>query len=71
MRAELVCFNRECRAHYAIDAVVYNCTACGGLLEACFLSIAFIPECLTEMIMPGEIQWIIVVFKKRKHFMCI
>jgi threonine synthase len=34
MRAELVCFNRECRARYAIDAVLYNCTACGGLLEA-------------------------------------
>jgi len=34
MRAELVCFNRECRTRYAVDAVLYNCPACGGLLEA-------------------------------------
>jgi len=34
MPAKLVCFNRACRARYAIDAVLYNCTACGGLLEA-------------------------------------
>jgi threonine synthase len=32
----LVCFNEGCRAHYAITDVLYNCTKCGGLLEAVF-----------------------------------
>ena len=38
MRAELVCFQPECRARYALDAVLYNCPTCGGLLEAVFPS---------------------------------
>ena len=30
----LQCFTPSCRAHYDITAVLYNCTKCGGLLEA-------------------------------------
>ncbi len=36
MRAELVCIQPECRARFALDAVLYNCPTCGGLLEAAF-----------------------------------
>ena len=35
--AELVCFNPACRARYAITEVLYNCTKCGGLLEARYI----------------------------------
>ena len=34
MQSELACFNPACRARYDITAVLYNCTKCGGLLEA-------------------------------------
>src|SRR5579884_2978354 len=34
MPAELVCFEPSCREPYAIDAVLYSCPKCGGLLEA-------------------------------------
>jgi len=34
MRSDLVCFNPACRARYRITAVLYNCSKCGGLLEA-------------------------------------
>lgn len=34
--AELICFNEACRARYAITEVLYNCTKCGGLLEAAY-----------------------------------
>jgi len=34
MQSELVCFNSACGARYAISDVLYNCTKCGGLLEA-------------------------------------
>src|SRR5579872_4969392 len=34
--AELICFNDACRARYAITEVLYNCTKCGGLLEAAY-----------------------------------
>jgi threonine synthase len=34
MSAELVCFERKCRARYPITKVIYNCPKCGGLLEA-------------------------------------
>lgn len=33
MLASLVCFNPQCRAVYPIDAILYNCSTCGGLLE--------------------------------------
>jgi threonine synthase len=34
MPAELVCFEENCRARFAISEVLYNCPRCGGLLEA-------------------------------------
>lgn len=32
--SELICFNSSCRARYPVTEVIYNCPACGGLLEA-------------------------------------
>lgn len=34
MQADLLCFEPTCRAHYPISEVIYNCSKCGGLLEA-------------------------------------
>jgi threonine synthase len=34
--AILQCFEPDCRAQYAITEVLYNCTKCGGLLEAAY-----------------------------------
>jgi len=34
MSAELVCFEANCRARFHVTEVIYNCTRCGGLLEA-------------------------------------
>jgi len=34
MSAELVCFEANCRARFPVTEVIYNCTRCGGLLEA-------------------------------------
>ena len=36
MLAELACFEQNCRAHFPITEVIYNCPKCGGLLEVCF-----------------------------------
>src|SRR5690349_4438882 len=36
MPAELVCFEEKCRARFPITDVLYNCPACGGLLEAVY-----------------------------------
>src|SRR5450432_3180969 len=36
MTRELICFDRACRARYAITDVLYNCPQCGGLLEAVY-----------------------------------
>jgi threonine synthase len=36
MDRELICFDRACRARYAITSVLYNCPKCGGLLEAVY-----------------------------------
>src|SRR5450432_72669 len=36
MTKELICFERACRARYAITDVLYNCPKCGGLLEAVY-----------------------------------
>jgi len=36
MSSELICFDHECRARYAITEVLYNCPKCGGLLEAVY-----------------------------------
>src|SRR5579862_9200132 len=34
MSCHLACFNPACRARFDINAVLYNCPRCGGLLEA-------------------------------------
>ena len=34
MSAELVCFEPKCRARFPVTEVIYNCSRCGGLLEA-------------------------------------
>lgn len=34
MTAELICFNPACRARYHVTEILYQCPACGGLLEA-------------------------------------
>ena len=34
MSAELVCFDSNCRVRFPVTEVIYNCTRCGGLLEA-------------------------------------
>lgn len=34
MPSELVCFSPDCRKRYPIDEVIYECPACGALLEA-------------------------------------
>ena len=36
MHSYLVCFNAACRARFDIREVLYNCPACGGLLEAAY-----------------------------------
>ncbi|MGI8990742.1 MAG: threonine synthase [Bryobacteraceae bacterium] len=36
MTADLVCFNRDCRARYPVTDAIYNCTQCGSLLEAAY-----------------------------------
>ena len=36
MKSELICFNAACRASYPVTSPIYNCPACGGLLEAAY-----------------------------------
>ena len=36
MTPELVCFESSCRARFPINAIIYNCPECGGLLEAIY-----------------------------------
>jgi len=36
MPAELICFEKRCRARYPIQEVIYNCPRCGGLLECIY-----------------------------------
>ena len=36
MTPSLVCFQPDCRTHFAITEVIYNCPTCGGLLEATY-----------------------------------
>jgi len=36
VHSELKCFNPACRAAFPITEVIYNCPACGGLLEASY-----------------------------------
>jgi threonine synthase len=49
MPAELTCFERFCRARYPIDAVLYSCTRCGGLLEVVCPPPALDPEQLKRL----------------------
>ncbi|MBZ5728006.1 MAG: threonine synthase [Acidobacteriia bacterium] len=37
MTAQLACFDERCRARFPIDALIYNCPRCGGLLEAVYV----------------------------------
>ena len=46
MPAELVCFNRNCRARFPITQVIYNCPLCGGLLEAAYPGLTLDAESL-------------------------
>jgi threonine synthase len=39
----LACFEKNCRARYAITEVIYNCPRCGGLLEAAYERTSFDP----------------------------
>lgn len=34
MTSQLVCFSESCRAQFPVTEAIYNCTRCGGLLEA-------------------------------------
>lgn len=43
MNSELICINPACRARYALTDIIYNCPACGGLLEAEFVPPAMKP----------------------------
>lgn len=36
MPADLICFEKNCRARFPITEVLYNCPQCGGLLEAIY-----------------------------------
>jgi threonine synthase len=36
MQTSLICFEPSCRARFRVDEVLYNCTACGGLLEVTY-----------------------------------
>jgi threonine synthase len=47
--AELVCFNQDCRARYAITEVLYNCPKCGGLMEAAYGGPAVAAESLKKI----------------------
>ncbi len=47
--AELRCFNPSCRAQYAISDVLYNCPACGELIEAAYSGLNHEPEALRRL----------------------
>ena len=47
--AELRCFNPSCRAQYAIGDVLYNCPACGELIEAAYSGLNHEPEALRRL----------------------
>jgi threonine synthase len=40
MTADLICFNPACRKRYAVTEILYQCPACGGLLEAHYSGVA-------------------------------
>ena len=49
MPSELICFNSACRARYAIADILYQCPACGGLLEAHYSGLAANPAELKKV----------------------
>ncbi len=49
MTADLVCFNRDCRARYPVTEAIYNCTQCGSLLEANYAAPAHDPSMLKSL----------------------
>ena len=49
MPAELTCFEPTCRTHFSVTEVLYNCTKCGGLLEATYSSWDLDPEALKSL----------------------
>ncbi len=54
MLAELVCWERKCRARYPITEVIYTCPKCGGLLEVEYSG------------SPGDAESLKVVFRRRR-----
>ena len=44
MLAELVCFEQQCGARFPIIEPIYNCPACGGLLEVRFTEARLDPQ---------------------------
>jgi threonine synthase len=48
MPSHLACFNPACRARFDINDVLYNCTVCGGLLEAKYEFSGFDPAALKK-----------------------
>jgi threonine synthase len=49
MPAELVCFEPSCRTRFPVTEVLYNCTRCGGLLEAGYPDQPHAPEELKRL----------------------
>ena len=49
MSAELVCFSPRCRKRFPIREVIYNCPACGGLLETTYDFAGLDPEELKRL----------------------
>src|SRR5579863_8194203 len=47
--AELRCFNPSCRAQYPITDVLYNCPACGELIEAAYSTSDQEPDALRRL----------------------
>ncbi len=48
MAATLACFNARCRARFPITQVLYNCSVCGGLLEAQYEALSATAESLKK-----------------------
>jgi threonine synthase len=48
-QAQLVCFEEGCRSRYPVTQVIYNCPACGGLLEVAYPDRSLLPETLKSV----------------------
>ncbi len=49
MDAELICFAPSCRARFPINAIIYTCPCCGGLLEVGYSGPREDPETLKRL----------------------